>query len=140
MKLLRLFAFLFGLLSCETDINLIAVPKDNLLHANGSKVWLIDKIVNADKNFSSSKMEEKNILVFYNTYNCLMLPISSMGTKDGKRGSFELSSGNDQLILHFKNENWIFKVRELNALQIILEPTSNSSFPYELHLKTFPEI
>jgi hypothetical protein len=69
-----------------------------------------------------------------------MQPLASIGKKEGKRGYFELLNGNSQLKIHFGNEKWIFMVKKINAIEIILEPMSDSQFPYELHLTTFPEI
>lgn len=140
MKLLGIISMFLFISSCDNGIALLEVPKDAVLHDNGSKVWLIDAILNAKKNFSSSKMEEKSLIVFYNTYKCVMQPLASIGKKDGKRGYFELLNGNSRLTLHFDNEIWNFKVKKINGIEIILEPMSNSQFPYELHLKTFPEI
>ena len=141
MRLLARIYLLFILSGCDVGIELIEVPKDAILHDNGSKVWLIDEILNSKKNFSTSKMEDKSVLIFYNSYKCVMQPLASMGKKEeGKKGYFELLNGNTQLMLIFNKEKWIFNVKKLNALEIILEPLSNSQFPYELNIKTFPEI
>lgn len=140
MRLLGVISIFLIISSCDNGIDLLEIPKDTILHDNGSKVWLIDGVLNSKKNFSSSKMEEKSLLVFYNTYKCVMQPLASIGKKEGKRGYFELLNGNSQLKIHFGNEKWIFMVKKINAIEIILEPMSDSQFPYELHLTTFPEI
>jgi hypothetical protein len=127
------------ILGCDNDLDFIELPKDSILHDNGSKVWLIDEIVNSTKNFAPSDLQRKSVIIFYNTYNCVMHPISSLGNKPLKSGNFELSSNNLELTINFHEEKWVFDVLEINNSEVILEPKSNSIFPYKLKLKTFPE-
>lgn len=137
---LQILLVSFFIKGCGNDVDFIALPKDSILHDNGSKVWIIDEIVNSTKNFAPSKLQQKSVIVFYDNHNCVMQPISSLGKKPLKTGNFELSDDNLELIINFSPEIWIFKVLKINNTVVILEPKSNSAFPYELRLKTFPEI
>ncbi len=141
---MRLFAFLiltlfFIFSACENGIDFNVFPKDAILHDNGSKVWIVDKILRSQKNFTSSKTHEKSIFVFYNSNNCLLQPLLSMGSVEGKRGSYILRN-NNELTIQFEDELWIFEVNQIKSSFVELIPKSNSNLPYELHLRPFPEL
>ncbi len=125
--------------SCGNEIDFVELPKDSILHDNGSKVWLIDEIINSSKNFAPSNVRKRSVIIFYSNYKCIMQPLDSLGNKVGKSGNFELSIDNTDLTINFNQEKWTFDVLKINHLEIILLPKDDSSFPYELRLKTFPE-
>jgi hypothetical protein len=125
--------------ACENGIDFNVLPKDAILHDNGSKVWIVDKILRSQNNFASSKTHEKSILVFYNSNNCLLQPLLSMGSSGARHGSYTLKN-NNELTIHFEDELWIFEVNQIKSSFVELIPKSNSNLPYELHLKPFPEL
>ncbi len=137
---IQFFLVSFFLKGCANDVDFIALPKETFLHDNGSKVWIIDEIVNSTKNFAPYQLQQKSVIVFYDNNYCIMQPLSTLGKKPLKTGNFELSDDNLELIVNFRSEKWNFKVLIINNKEVILKPKSDSHFPYELRLKTFPVI
>jgi hypothetical protein len=135
-----IFSLIMLLCACGTGVELEEIPFDPVFHDNSSKVWLIDQVITNGKNYAPIENENKDIIVFYESGNCMFQPLKSLGDIQGKKGRFSIFTSDSTMGIFFKNERWDFKVKTLKHNYIELTPLKGSDFQYSLVLISFPEI
>jgi hypothetical protein len=135
-----IFSLIMLLYACGTGVELEEIPFDPVFHDNSSKVWLIDQVITNGKNYAPIENENKDIIVFYESGNCMFQPLKSLGDIQGKKGRFSIFTSDSTMGIFFKNERWDFKVKTLKHNYIELTPLKGSDFQYSLVLISFPEI
>ncbi|HRP52358.1 MAG TPA: hypothetical protein PLI97_02495 [Fluviicola sp.] len=138
MRLLLVLLCLTFLTACHNTSSMKSLDEYVMLHDNSSKVWLIDKQFENDKDFSPIQFKHKEIIVFHESRNAYIHQLSDLGEKPGKKMLFELNSSNNELILRNEKLNLVFEIQLLNQNKLILK-TKHRNVPQKLILVPFPE-
>jgi len=109
-----------------------------LLHDNSSKVWLVDKQLKGDKDFTPLQIEYKEIIVFHESRNAYFHRLKTLGTKQGIKKTFWLDASKKELGFAGGKRDLVFEIVKLSRKKIILKP-KNNSYKYTIVLIPFPE-
>ena len=126
--------------ACTTGVKMRQVNYGALFHDGNSKVWMLEKVLIKNKDFSPKKKADKDILIFYENGHCIFQPLKSLGELPGKKGEYSVFSAEKSLSIYFKNEKWDFTLTTIDEDKLILEPTKNSDLKYTLELMPLPEL
>lgn len=137
---MRLSLFLLLLLIFNSCGNTSIEPIDRyiLLHDNSSKVWLVDKQLDGDKDYTPLQIEYKEIIVFHESQNAYFHQLKTLGTKQGIKKSFWLDASKNELGFSGDKRDLVFEIVKLSRKKIILKP-KNNSYKYTIVLIPFPE-
>ena len=135
-----LFLVVIGLSACSSDSDLKPVPHDYLVNDGNSKVWMIEQMIVDKSNIASRQLAEQELLIFYQTGRFQYIPLKQLGHKNGRSGSYFLSTTENDLKMYFKEEIWEFKLKEVSEDSIYLVPTKDSDVDFSLHLVPLKEI
>ncbi|AEA45372.1 hypothetical protein [Fluviicola taffensis] len=115
-------------------------PIDNyiLLHDNSSKVWLIDKQLDGDKDYTPLQFEYKDLIVFHESQNAYFHRLKDLGTKPGIKMGFWLDQSKNEIGFKGTKKDLIFEIISLTRTKIVLKP-KHKSFKYTIVLIPFPE-
>ncbi len=132
---------LFLLVSaCEqSNETIIRISKENLLHDNSSKIWVINKVIKKGVNYGKQKLTQKDVAIFYKSGKVFFQPLSTLGNFPDRFGKFFLSSDNQSLFIDFGDEKWNFNIHQMNSKTIVLKALKKSDFLYDLELINYPE-
>ena len=136
---LKIAFIAFLVCSCSTEIKLEPISLYPLFNDSSSKVWLIDKLITNNKNFSPIDNLDKDVIVFYQNGKCMYQPLRTLGDFIGKKGDYTIYSTEKNVTLYFQNERWDFVIDKLTEDTIILNPTAISDLKYKIVLIPFPE-
>ena len=126
--------------ACEqSNETIIRISKENLLHDNSSKIWVINKVTKKGVNYGKQKLTQKDVAIFYKSEKVYFQPLSTLGNFPDRYGKFFLSSDNQSLFIDFGDEKWNFKIQQMNSETIVLKPLKKSDFLFELELINYPE-
>ncbi len=137
MKLNLVFLLLLLILgACDTSIQ----PIDHyiLVHDNSSKVWLVDKQLDGDKDYTPLQIEYKEIIVFHESRNAYFHTLKTLGTKPGIKKSYWLDESKKEFGFVGTKKNLVFEIVTLSRKRIVLKP-KNNSYKYTIVLIPFPE-
>jgi hypothetical protein len=109
-----------------------------LVHDNSSKVWLVDKMLIGDKDYTPLRMEFKEIVVFHENNAAYFYVFKDFGKTRGKKMTFLLNEAKKEFALIGLNKDYLFEIIYINRKRIRLKP-KNNSYKYELVLIPFPE-
>lgn len=137
---MRLSVFLLLLLIFNSCGNTSIEPIDHyiLLHDNSSKVWLVDKQLDGDKDYTPLQIEYKEIIVFHESQNAYFYQLKTLGSKRGIKKSFWLDASKNELGFSGDKRDLVFEIVKLSRKKIILKP-KNNSYKYTIVLIPFPE-
>jgi hypothetical protein len=136
----RIFFLILILQSCSTDYSTIKkINREAIFHGNASKIWVINKVQKKGVNYTSLRLKDKDIILFYENGKIVIQPMKTLGTFPSKTGRFELSDDNKRCEFRFPNETWEFETVEVNAKIISLKSRNKSTFPYDLEIISFPD-
>ena len=126
--------------SCTQNVPLTKVDPYPLIHGNASKMWVINKVMKDNVNYTPSIFTNRDVIFFFSEdFGCYVQPMESIGFAPNLLGTFEAKSSTNKLKLYFKGETWEFYMSTLLRKKIVLRPTEESDFPYELELIPYPK-
>ncbi|MBU2019794.1 MAG: hypothetical protein KJ941_09120 [Bacteroidetes bacterium] len=138
MKRVGILLILLCLVACTEGIEIKLLEPYPIFHGNSSKFWVINKVKRKGKNYSPTPIRQKDGIIFFANEKFMIQPIELLGEMPQKTGAFFLNMKQQECNLNFQKEKWVFKILELSINKIILRPKSNSDFPFELELITYP--
>ncbi len=140
MRLLLLFTCFAALSACHRTIQTQPINLSYLFDDNSSKVWLIDKLMIEDRNYSPLRNAYKDICIFYSNGKCVVQPLNTLGDRPGAKGKFSVDSRKRTIRMKFKNETWNFDLAKTRDDYIVLKPRKDSDMQYTVHLIPLPEL
>lgn len=139
MRSLVLLAFLnLFLFGCSWNSTIEPIDHGILLHDNSSKVWLVDKMLDGDKDYSPLALEYHQLIVFHKSYQAYFYVMKDLGDKPGKHMPFWIDESKKEIGFTGSKKDLLFTIKYLTRTKIHLVP-KNNSYPYELILIPFPE-
>ncbi|MDF3026395.1 MAG: hypothetical protein K0S23_702 [Fluviicola sp.] len=138
MKFTRLFLFLLLILSSCGDTSIEPIDRYILIHDNSSKVWLVDKQLDGDKDYTPLQIEYKEIIVFHESRNAYFHTLKTLGTKPGVKKSFWLDEAKNEFGFSGNKKDLVFEIVSISRKRIVLKP-KNNSYKYTIVLIPFPE-
>ncbi|MFN5417349.1 MAG: hypothetical protein ACK5B9_09855 [Flavobacteriia bacterium] len=136
---ISLILLILSLSACVHDYNYKSVEPYYLFHDNSSKVWVINHVFENGKDLSPLSLNYKKILVFHSSGYCYEYSIEGLGTKKGRKGSFNLKIDEKDLEIAYKKETIHFKIEYLTEKKIILKTKNKDKQEVKIELVTFPE-
>jgi alanine-alpha-ketoisovalerate/valine-pyruvate aminotransferase len=138
MKITYLLFLALVLLASCGDTGIEPIDHYILVHDNSSKVWLIDKQLDGDKDYTPLQLEYKEIIVFHESRNAYFYRLNTLGKKPGIKKSFWLDEAKNEFGFKGAKKDLVFEIVRLTRTKIILKP-KNNSFKYTVELIPFPE-
>ena len=138
MMTLNIFLLLLLILSACGDTSIEPIDHYILVHDNSSKVWLVDKQLDGDKDYTPLQIEYKEIIVFHESRNAYFHTLKTLGTKPGIKKSFWLDATKNELGFSGDKRDLVFEIVNLSRKKIVLKPKYNS-YKYTIVLIPFPE-
>ena len=132
------FLFLILLVSACGDTDIEPIDRYILVHDNSSKVWLIDKQLDGDKDYTPLQIEYKEVIVFHESRNAYFHTLKTLGTKPGVKKAFWLDERKKEFGFTGNKKDLIFEIVTLSRNKIVLKPKKNS-YKYTIVLVPFPE-
>ncbi len=137
MKTLVVFVGLIFLFSCNNE-KLRPISSSIFLHNNSSKVWLLDKELIGEKDYTPLRMQYKQIFVFHKSYKLYIYRLNTLGTQKGTQFSYEINDENKQLTISNDTVEYSYYLNLVSRNKIILTPHSDN-IKRTLVLISFPE-
>ena len=139
MKSLRIFLLLLLIiLSACGDTSIQPIDHYILIHDNSSKVWLVDKQLDGDKDYTPLQIAYKEVIVFHESRNAYFHILKTLGTKPGVKMSYWLDESKKEFGFMGTKKNLVFEIVTLSRRRIVLKP-KNNSYKYTIVLIPFPE-
>lgn len=132
------FIFLLLMLSSCGDTSIEPIDHYILVHDNSSKVWLVDKQLDGDKDYTPLQIEYKEIIVFHESHVAYFHTLKTLGTKPGVKKSFWLDAAKNELGFSGEERDLVFEIVSMSRKRIVLKP-KNNSYKYTIVLIPFPE-
>ncbi|MFT7345357.1 MAG: hypothetical protein ACI9XP_001952 [Lentimonas sp.] len=136
----KLTVLLFLLASCTGQETMIKVVPYSSFHNNSSRIWVINTVKQKGGNFAPQLLKQKDVIIFFDDESFFIQPMSTIGDRPKQHGSFKINSAGDHIFLSLNQDNWKFKIDELERDFIRLKPTNESDFKYELQLIAYPKM
>ena len=132
-----LFALAF-IASCQSEDDVKKIDHGIFLHDKSSKVWLIEKKLQGEKDFTPLEFEYREIVVFHKSGNAYFHKLNTLGKKRGLKMTFTLDWKKRTFVLENSSMTRRFKVNSLGRERFVI--TSNAKdYNYQLVLIPFPE-
>lgn len=132
------FVFLLLFLSACGDTHIEPIDHYILVHDNSSKVWLVDKQLDGDKDYTPLQIEYKEVIVFHESRNAYFHTLKTLGTKPGIKRSYWLDESKNEFGFVGSKKNIVFEIVSMSRTKIVLKP-KNNSYKYTIVLIPFPE-
>lgn len=132
------FLFLILVLTACSDTEIEPIDNYILIHDNSSKVWLVDKQLEGDKDYTPLQIEYKEIIVFHQSREAYFHVLKNLGTKPGIKRSFWLDMRKNELGFRGDKRDITFEITSLSRTRIVLKPKYHS-YKYTIVLIPFPE-
>lgn len=126
------------LAGCSWNSIINPINHSILLHDNSSKVWLVDKMLDGEKDYTPLAFEYRELMVFHKSNEVYFYKMNELGKHPGKHMHFWLDSEQNELGFNGTKRDLLFTVKQMTREKIHLIP-KNKSYPYELILIPFPE-
>lgn len=126
------------MLAACSDTEIEPIDHYILLHDNSSKVWLVDKQLDGDKDYTPLQIQAKEIIVFHQSREAYFHRLKTLGTQPGRKMSFWLDQKKNELGFRGEKKDLVFEVVNLSRNRIVLKPKYRSS-KYTIILIPFPE-
>lgn len=91
MKKLFVIITLVVLQGCIAKSNLKPIVPGYVIHSNSSKIWLVDEIIESNKNLAPLLKERKTTFTFFEDNTIFIQPLGKLGTHVGEKGSYSFS-------------------------------------------------
>ena len=126
------------MLSACGDTSIAPIDRYILVHDNSSKVWLIDKQLDGEKDYTPLQVEYKEIIVFHESRNAYFHTLKTLGTKPGVKMSYWLDEAKKEFGFMGTKKELVFEIITLSRKRIVLKP-KKKSYKYTIVLIPFPE-
>lgn len=138
---MRLICFLILFLvlnGCTWDTKLEPINEYALIHDNSSKVWMVNRLLKGDKDFTPLQFEYRQLIVFHKTSNAYFYTMRNLGEKPGAKMYFWLDRSKDEFGFRDSKHEFLFSISRISRSKIILKP-KKKSYKYTIELIPFPE-
>jgi hypothetical protein len=105
-----------------------------------SKVWMVKKTISPDGAVSLKKSLQQEVIIFYQSGNCLLTNLQKLAAGKGVHGTMEFDHDKHYVTLNFPNEKREFEFEFTNENRLILYPLEGSDYTNAMELIPFPEI
>lgn len=129
---------LFALLSCDLQNSSKTVDKSIFIHDRSSKVWLVDKKLQGNKDYTPLRFEYKELVVFHDSGVACFYKMQDFGKQPGYKMNFEINGERDKLTLTNNKMTRVFTIKSIGRKKLVLESRAKN-YPYTLVLIPFPE-
>ena len=104
-----------------------------------SKVWMVKKTISPDGAVSLKKSLQQEVIIFYQSGNCLLTNLQKLAAGKGVHGTMEFDHDKHYVTLNFPNEKREFEFEFTNENLLILFPLEGSDYTNAMELIPFPE-
>jgi hypothetical protein len=104
-----------------------------------SKVWMVKKTISPDGAVSLKKSLQQEVIIFYQSGNCLLTNLQKLAAGKGVHGTMEFDHDKHYVTLNFPNEKREFEFEFTNENRLILYPLEGSDYTNAMELIPFPE-
>lgn len=137
-RLLLFTCITFSIGSCDFGADRKYINHGIFLHDRSSKVWLVDKKLQGEKDFTPMQFEYRELVVFHESGNAYFYKINTFGKAPGYKMTFELDPENKYFVLRNQEMTRKFKVKSLGRKRLVIQSTQKN-YPFTLVLIPFPE-
>lgn len=130
--------FLLFLAGCASDSSMKKIDNYIFLHDNSSKMWLVDKLMLHDNDYTPLRFRNKQLVVFHKSRNAFFYRIHELGDKRGLKTYYWLDRQKNEFGFQFTKGEWIFEIKQLSRTRVVLKP-KKGDYPYTIVLVPFPE-
>jgi hypothetical protein len=109
-----------------------------LFHANSSKIWILKRVKNKGRNYSSANLRDKDCIIFFKNEKFLLTPLAKLGNYPERTGAFYVNKSKREFTLAMPGEKWEFNIVSISAERIYLKPKKGSPFKFEMELVCYP--
>lgn len=126
---------------CSVGVTTSPIDKHFILDDNSSKIWLVNKLVKNQVDYSNREIGKKDIVVFFATGRCVIQKMNTFGDSIGNKFNYTLKMSTEPHILELTKgkKKWLFTVKSISDDKIVLLPHKDIKFPYEMELIPLPE-
>jgi hypothetical protein len=136
---MKLYFVLLLLILCSCgDTSIEPIDHAILVHDNSSKVWLIDKQLDGDRDYTPLQIEYKEIIVFHQSGNAYFHRLKTLGTKPGIKKTFWMNAAKNEFGFSGEKRDLLFEIVSMSRNRIVLKP-KNNSYKFTIVLIPFPE-
>jgi len=100
---------------------------------------MVKKTISPDGAVSLKKSLQQEVIIFYQSGNCLLTNLQKLAAGKGVHGTMEFDHDKHYVTLNFPNEKREFEFEFTNENQLILFPLEGSNYTNAMELIPFPE-
>jgi hypothetical protein len=140
MNKLLIIGLILTFIGCIDKSSLKPIIPYHVLHANSSKVWILQKRIVEGKDISPQMRERKRTFTFFDDLQLVEQEMVHLGSNFGLLASYSLNvdeQNQDTLLnIYYTNHNkkLKFKVKEIGFKTLRLQPITTDSIIEEWHL------
>jgi hypothetical protein len=140
MNKLFIIGLILTFIGCIDKSSLKPIIPYHVLHANSSKVWILQKRIVEGKDISPQMRERKRTFTFFDDLQLFEQEMVHLGSNFGLLASYSLNvdeKNQDTLLnIYYTNHNkkLKFKVKEIGFKTLRLQPITTDSIIEEWHL------
>ena len=133
-----LFFLVMVVSSCSMDDSAKRIDRSIFLHDKSSKVWLVDKKLQGNKDFTPFEFEYREIVVFHQSGNAYFYKLNNLGKQRGYKMNFELDWEHKKFSLYNEKMRRNFEVNSIGRTRFVITSKAKD-YNYKLVLIPFPE-
>lgn len=140
MQKLLLISVLFFFTGCIDESSLKPIIPYHVLHANSSKVWILNKRIVDGEDLAPKLRERKRTLTFFDDLQLIDQELLHLGSNNGLIASYSMIVDENKkdtiLNIFYTNHNrkLKFKIKEIGYKTLVLHPITNDSIIEEWRL------
>lgn len=138
MKGIVVAFILISVFSCQVDDEVKRIDHSIFLHDKSSKVWLVDKKLQGEKDFTPLQFEYREIVVFHKNGHAYFYKLNTFGKYRGYKMNFSLDWENRKFLLENSSMTRKFTVNSLGRERFVITSTAKD-YNFKLVLIPFPE-
>lgn len=108
MKILISISLIVLFVSCINQGDLKPIVPLYIIHANSSKVWVLDELWKGNTNTAPTLQNQKKAFIFFDNHNVYIQPYIYLGGHKGKKAKFSLKIDKEYkdtvFTLEYKND------------------------------------
>ena len=140
MQKLLIITLVLTLFGCIDESSLKPIIPYHVLHANSSKVWILQKRIVDGEDVAPQLRERKRTFTFFDDLQLFEQEMVHLGSNYGLLASYSMNideNTKDTLLnIYYTNHNkkLKFKVKEIGYKTLLLHPVTTDSIVEEWHL------
>ena len=123
---------------CTRNSNLEPIDEYVLLNDRSSKVWLINRLLDGEKDYTPLQFEYREVIVFHETRNAFFYTLNKMGQSPGKKMIYWMDTAEKTFGFRNEKHEYLFSIQYISRKKIILVPKLKT-YKYTIELIPFPE-